>query len=286
MTFDDLQAMYRDFLFAVPYNSCSQLYEYFGGIEPDPRFGATCAFQALHLADRLEGAGASDVALHRDNRHVAVTCVAEGRRYLLDPYLLHRDPLDMEAATLKGSTSSPAYPVRLDDRHQERASRLELQSHRSGEAITLKYSRYSPSTGRYALARYFQLRPAIRETTLPPVDTIKALLFHPEQNNLSIRVLDRKREHVTDLIYPLYYYRGNPVRAEHLIVQTNTGEIVVPGTLSYDVKLKRMADALGTSTAEVEDFVLGAARLYEQHAPAGVQLHPYTAYDPKLETAV
>jgi hypothetical protein len=219
-----------------------------------------------------------------DGRHVlTVVDTAEGR-YLLDPYLLHTEAVlfdDGTPATARWSGDVPALPTRTGATGAPRDSRLVVGWSRDTGELQLRYERFSPARGRMVLTRYF--KPNLKTASVPhvpPAQVIRPLLFHPEQNNLSVRVISRGTLEMRELIYPIALHHGTRVRTEHLLVRNEQGEIFRQSdTVAFGDITRRMAAAIGASTAELLDYVLGGARIYEAFAPAFVPFSPYVVQD-------
>jgi hypothetical protein len=113
------------------------------------------------------------------------------------------------------------------------------------------------------------------------------MLFHPEQNNLSVRVIDPKHGAVISLIYPvcLYHGLGRP-SVEHLQIVTSEQSLPIAHsqTLPFQTQLQRMARVLGVASDNLVQFVMEGVNIYERHAPANIQYHAYPV-TPQTQTA-
>jgi hypothetical protein len=279
----DLLRIHQSVLHGTPYNSISQFYEYYAGTTPDAKFGSSCGFQALEVGRRLRLEGVESVRFLVDGRHAATVCEHEGRTYLFDPYLLHLEPIDLTAIAESGtSLELSAYPfVELAD-GSRKPSLLRARYSRSAATVSLEYLRPDPSTGRYQLSRYFRLSLASAITEAPSADAIRSMLYHAEQNNLSVRVIDPEDGTIRDLVYPICYYHGDPeILASRLLVRRSDGAIIeAHDRKRFDGEVARMASTIGVSVDELLAFVLDGVAIYERHAPETIPYAPYNDYRP------
>lgn len=279
-----LEATYRETLAAVQYSSLAQFYEYLAGKSPDPRFGTSCGFQALAVGKRLEEQGAEGVRYFMDGRHAAVTCHSDtGDLYLFDPYLLHVDAINLTNAIGADGLLCDAYPCVTTPGGERLSSQLRVRYFPDKRAISLEYMRINAKTLTRSLNRYFKLRLDRPVDGPPPASEIEQMLYHPEQNNLSVRVLDTNEGSLSDLIYPICYYHGGAVpTAEHLLVRTSYDDAITPYAERerFERIVERMARVVKASASELVEFVLEGARIYERYAPSFIDYVPYTAYKP------
>lgn len=268
-----LTERYEQILFERPYSSVAQMHQFLGGVDPDPRFGASCVLQSLELAETLRADGFDDVVLHVDGRHVAVTCRCEGRPYLLDPYLLHAAPILLDDVMAASRGAFSAYPIRGGV-----AAELRVRVYRTAPVVSLAHFVYDPVAAQLALNRHFKLRLDAAVDRGLSADDVKAVLFHPEQNNLSIRVLDRRDLCLTDLIYPIAHHHGDAlICEERLVCRTNEGTFAPYGSRDeFETLVSRICGAIGATREELVAFMLDGVRLYEEHAPAEIPYHPYS----------
>jgi hypothetical protein len=280
-----MEKIYRETLAAVQYSSVANFYEYLEGQTPDARFGTSCGFQALAVGERLTAAGAQGVQYFMDGRHAAAICPSSsGELFLFDPYLLHVDPMNLSLATGEDGAVFDAYPFASDGRGRVLKSRLRVRFVPDKRTVSMEYMRLSSSTLKWSLHRYFRLRLEQPLQTLPAPAEIARMLYHPEQNNLSVRVLDCRAGTLTELIYPICYYHGiAKPSVEHLIVRMSEEDSVVPyhEQARFARAVDRMAANVGASSAQLIDFVLEGVRIYERHAPAQIDYLPYEAYAPQ-----
>jgi hypothetical protein len=114
----------------------------------------------------------------------------------------------------------------------------------------------------------------------PPADVVRPLLLHPEQNNLSIRVVDAETLAVREIVFPLTGgARHRAPSKDGLLVRDNQGAVKAFGAPGFDAVLGDLARSLGSTAGDVVDFVLGGARIYRRVAPPDLELPEYQAVD-------
>lgn len=284
MPTDILRAIHHGVLHGIPYNSISQFYEYFEGITPELRYGLSCGFQALEVGRRLRLAGLDRVRFLIDGRHAAAVCEHEGQTYLFDPYLLHLDPINLSGLAETGKPGDfLAYPFASCRNGSRKPGVLRVRHVAHLGSVSLEYMRVNSVTCRYALSRYFRLSFASAIEEAPPSDAIRSMLYHPEQNSLSVRILCPSDGTVRDLVYPICYYHGDPeVLASRLVARTPSGEWVEAiDEVRFEGELRTMASTLGVAPKELVGFVLRGVEIYERHAPTSIPYKPYKDYRPR-----
>lgn len=276
-----LSDVLSEVLYAVPYSSASQFYEYFGDAPADARFGKSCAWQSFDVGDRLRALGGLTVRYYVDGRHVAAVLHGDDALVVFDPYLLHVTPLRLNRAQARSNgsvvASVDALPVRRDSAGLARPSQVRATWLPRQSRLKLEYLRFSPTRDHYVISRYFVLSTE-RELLAapPPADVIRPLLVHPEQNNVSIRVVDRKDDQVRELVYPLTGTDArSPIEPAQLCARDNQGAIFRAGEPGFAATVASVARALQVGADDLFDFVLGAARIYRRVAPADLQLPDY-----------
>lgn len=278
-----LGQLLRETLVEVPYNSISHLFIYFGGKIPDRRFGAACAWQALELGERLAAAGSETVYYLRDNRHVAVIAENERTRFLLDPYLLQAEPLDLSALeNAKKIASVPCFPIYTKPAAESMSASLRASLRKGGHLITLTRHAYDPHLQQIRPTHRFVLDLTQRWNSLPPDEDLRPLFFDGEQNTLSIRVLLRRNHRLSQLLYPIALYHGeSEFGMERLVMLDNNGGLIpFADTRRFRAELRKMSHSLACSDDELVSFLLEGVKLYEQHAPRHIRykpLHPSLA---------
>lgn len=285
MTVTDLSARpLADVIFDVPYCSVSQYYEYYGDAPAPAVFGVSCAWQTFEVGRRLAAAGCGPVSYLVDGRHVAaVTATAYGMD-VYDPYLLHLEPLRLRLRDARADgtvvAACEAVPIRTTADGHRTPGRLRAVWAPQRNRLRLEYTRLSPSRGHHVVARMFSFATdRVLGAVPPPADVVRPLLLHPEQNNLSVRVVDREQRRVHELVYPLAGVHRAPSRADGLLTRDNQGRWARHGQLAFDGVLRAMARTLDVGTGELVDFVLGGVDIYRRIAPADLALAPYSLED-------
>ncbi|GGV03150.1 hypothetical protein GCM10010211_82990 [Streptomyces albospinus] len=271
-------------LAGVPYNSASQFHEYFGTRAAPPRFGQSCAWQSFtvgRMVAERSGAGAEYLI---DGRHVAAVYRRPEGLVILDPYLLHGEPLRLDrGAAVDGAVqvAVDAYPHRVRKDGTPAPSRVRATWTLDDDAIRLDYLRFSPRRGHNVASRSFVLRPESRlETVPPPADWVRPLLVHPEQHSVSVRVLHPATRRMAELILPLADRpAGVAGDSKLLITKDNQGAVATYGDARFERDLEVVADAVCAPQDEVIAFLLEAAAIHRSAAPAGLALAPYSLED-------
>lgn len=286
-TVTELAALEREVLASVvdevPYSSTSQFHEYFGETPVPASYGVSCAFQSFEAGRRLSVLGGPPASYLVDGRHVAAVIRREDGLDVLDPYLLHREPIHLFTSQARAGGSVvatvPALPIRHAADGTPRPSRVRAVWNPRKGRLRLEYTRFKPSTGRYAISRVFTLDTE-RELRVvpPPAEVVRGLLLHPEQNNLSIRAVDPQTSAISEIVYPLTGpgARETP-RREGLLLRDNEGAVTRFGKPGFDAGLAALAAAVDSSASDVVDFVLGGVRIYRRVAPPGLELPEYQA---------
>ena len=273
----------EDIVLRVPYNSISQFYTYFGGTPADARFGLSCVWQSFELGRRLVQAGFEKVRYFVSGRHIALICETDEGEFLLDPYLLHTEPVQLNRASCSSKeatyqVSVEAYPYRQSNDDLLSPSQLQVSWNQNTGTIHLEYLRFSVSKNCYIKSRYFKLDLAHPLENVPlPADIIRPLLFHHEQNNLSIRVVDGEDNSMSELLYPIALYHGdNEISVDRLVVRNNQGEMFSYNDQEQFVQItSKIARTLDTSEESLFTFVLDGVEIYERFAPAKIDYIPF-----------
>jgi len=279
----DAAQVLADVVDGVPYSSTSQFHEYFGETPVPSSYGVSCAFQSFEVGRRLASLGGPSVSYLVDGRHVAAVVRRDDGLDVLDPYLMHREPLRLRtAAARSGATvvaTVPALPVRVASDGTARSGRVRAVWNPGRGRLRLEYIRFRPSLDRYAVSRVFTLDTERELRAVPPpADVVRPLLLHPEQNNLSIRSVDAETLAVREIVYPLTRSaREHETGREGLLVRDNQGVVTSYGEPDFDRVLRDLARSLGESADDVVDFVLAGARIYRRVAPPDLELPEYQA---------
>ncbi|RZU54514.1 hypothetical protein EV385_6465 [Krasilnikovia cinnamomea] len=271
-----------DVVFEVPYSSVSQYYEYYGDAPAPAVYGLSCVWQTFEVGRRLEAAGHGPVRYLVDGRHVAaVTTTADGMD-VYDPYLLHLEPLRLRRADAgpNGTVTAvrEAVPFRSTGAGEPAPGRVRAVWTPKRNRLRLEYTRFSPSRGHHVVSRMFTFATdRVLGAVPPPAEVVRPLLLHPEQNNLSVRVVDRDLG-LHELVYPLAASAGPPHRRD-LLTRDNEGRWARHGRRDFDTSLGAIADTLAVSTSELVDFVLGGVDIYRRIVPADLEIAPYSLED-------
>ncbi|WP_354596902.1 hypothetical protein R1Y80_10515 [Streptomyces sp. JL1001] len=276
------RSVLAELLTSYPYNSASQLHEYFGGGPLPPSFGGSCAWQSFEAGRAVAERSGVESEYRIDGRHVAaVHRDAEGIT-ILDPYLLHRLPLRLERADAVDSTVSltaEAYPLRVRADGSPAPSRVRVRWNLDDDSVGLNYLRFSPRRGHQVISRSFLMRADQVLTEAPPAaDRVRPLLLHPEQHSVSVRVLHPDTRQLAELVLPLAG-QGQRIDAQSLITKDNQGAVARRGTRAFDRDREVVADAVGAPVQDVESALLEAAELHRGAAPAALDLADYSLED-------
>jgi hypothetical protein len=261
-----LARAYRQVVHHIPFSSVAQVYECLGAGAPEPRLGRSCVGQSLELGRLLDERDLGEVGYPRTRRHVAVRCSRDERAYLLDPYLMHVEPLDLDALQARPRMEVAAYPLLSGGD----GARLALRLYRSGTLALALYT-YDRDVARRRLRSHFELALTPAERRLPAAEEMTALLFGPEQTTLSLRVVTAATG-LLELVYPLAAHHGCGVIEEsQLLIGANYGPPVSYRERErFEALLRTLCRELGSSRAELIEHVLGGVELYERHAPAQI----------------
>lgn len=207
-----------------------------------------------------------------EGRHHAVVW-QEGEQILFfDPYLLHKEPIDLEAIRQlpKKRQRFPAYPSVLDRRGEERMGYLEIIFEPNGLRFLVQKGRYDQSRDDYNVTT-FRLH-LDQQTPFRTEPNDPEIAFAQEQTTLSIRVLFEEHGSTSHLVYPVAWAHSQGiVDKELLYIKNNLGAILRRGDEDYRFVLRAIADTLCHSPATVESFVMDGVALYEELAPQEIQ---------------
>lgn len=272
-------------LTGVPYNSATQILEYFAGETVPAPMGMSCAFQAFWVGAELERRCGRRPEYFRDGRHRAAVAVDGDVLTVLDPYLLHQVPLRLARhdAGTDGivKVAVPAYPVREAADGRRLPSRVQAKWDVDTGALRLTYSRYSPRRDHFVIARAFAVAEDPGLTTIPPpAAEVRPRLLHVEQNNLSVRVLHPTSRHLHEVVLPLRGLDRVDRRTPTTLVSRNNQGVVAPtATAAFERDLSLVAESVGCPSDEVVDFLMRAAATYLRAAPPTDRLAPYSLED-------
>lgn len=265
----------------VPYNSAAQYLEHFDGREVAARMGMSCAFQAFWAGRLVAERTGVDAAYYRDGRHRAAVYTDGATVTVLDPYLLHTSPLRLSADDADGDgvvvSRVDALPYRMTPSGDLRRSSVAASWDTLTGAIRLAYTRYSVRRGHDFLSRLFVVADDGPLTLPPAAEAVRPHLLHPEQNNLSVRVVHPERLRLAEVVLPLRGLdRVTPETAELLISKDNEGAVATTSSPAFDRDLALVCEAIGCTRAEVRELLLDAASVYVRVAPPSRDLAPYS----------
>ncbi|GAB1639987.1 hypothetical protein [Krasilnikovia sp. MM14-A1259] len=277
-------ATQEDVLFDIPYCSAAQFHEYYGKGIPPNRLGMGCAWQSFEVAQRVQERNGVKATLLFSGRHVAAVYPQTDGMVVLDPYLLHRAPVVLRrAAGVDGvvTATQDAFPFRTTAGGQPRPSKLRLTWTPANGGLHSEYSRFSPRRGRYVTFRAFTFRPGSMLPAFPPPHgLVRRLLLHAEQNNLSIRSIDRDSGRMRELVLP---FSGRPreslVDRDSLITKDNQGVVSHAGTEEFQRDLTGICASVASSPDELTEYLLGAAEIYAAMAPQDIVVPEYSVED-------
>lgn len=273
------QAALTHTLGSVPYNSATQFLEFFDEKILAPTWGMSCVRQSVRADEYLQSIGGPKGIYIRNGRHVASIYPDKHGIVVLDPYLLHKAPLVLNYEDRIGDcieASVPAYPVRIDDEGLARWGKMRAVLNVEKRTLQLDYTRFSPRRQQNYLYRSFGL--SLDEVAIfpSPLPVAHAQLVHPEQNNLSVRVLDLPRQALCEIILPLCgVTTEQPATEDQLISRDNQGRVSTAGAPGFDEDLVNVARVVGVSAHEVVDLLLHTSRVYSKVAPDDRVLAPY-----------
>jgi hypothetical protein len=88
-----LRKSLEETLIRQPYNSVSQYLEYFADKVPDKKFGTSCVWQPLSAGRKFKMESGQQIDYLISGRHVAAVYNMDSELVVLDPYLVHAEPI-------------------------------------------------------------------------------------------------------------------------------------------------------------------------------------------------
>lgn len=244
-------------VYEFPYSSCTPLLRAFASESLDPRFGDVCVQQLFRTTDQIFRRTGVEFTFLRDGRHL--TGVTEIGDYLLvlDPYLSHIIPIviPLEGEGPVQTVKVPAAP-RVEDRNgRTHLSFVHTKLDSNTGDLSISQVKWSSRTDEFRVSRSFRTnRTRIVDRALTEID-YRPLLFHPEQNNLSVRVVD-------------------PVTAQYLEVKTLIEGEFQPSPYINSVLVEkeneqafwnRITALLGADRFEVIEYIAKAYKVFHSH---------------------
>jgi hypothetical protein len=278
------QDVHTKTLTEVPYNSATQYHLHYGSGTSPERFGTACAWQTFSAGEEVARRTGVEAEYRVGGRHVCALYDDGETLTVLDPYLMHREPLRLARADAVGGTvrvNADAYPLRQRPDGASAPSTLRAVWRPGDGVLRLQYLRYSPRLGETVTHRAYTMRPGETVGELPvPAPLIRRLLLHPEQNNLSLRAVHPGDDTLTEIALP---FSGRPrgSLADHraLISRDNQGAVSTWGSAAFHRELERAADAVRANPQDVVDHLVEAAALYDAAAPASLVVPAYSLED-------
>ncbi|MFF3174643.1 hypothetical protein ACFVQ0_18725 [Streptomyces sp. NPDC057900] len=276
------EAVLVELLTSYPYNSASQLHEYFGDGPLPSAYGGSCAWQSFEAGRGVAERVGVEAEYRVDGRHVAAVYRDADGITILDPYLMHCLPLRLERAdAVDGDVSLTveAYPFRVRGDGSAAPSSVRVRWRLGDDSVRLNYLRFSPRRGHRVISRSFLMRPDRVLAEVPPdAGWVRPQLLHPEQHSVSVRVLHPGTRQLAELVMPL---AGRPLRGDSrsLISKDNQGAVARQGSREFDRDREVVADAVGVPGREIEEVLFKAAELHRAAAPDGLALAEYSLED-------
>lgn len=265
---------------SVPYNSAAQFLEFFDDRILSSGWGMSCVRQSVWVDEHLRSIEGPKGVYIRNGRHVASIYPDSHGIVVLDPYLLHKAPIVLNYEDRVGDcieASVPAYPVRIDDEGRARWGKMRAVLNLMKRTLQLDYTRFSPRRQQNYLYRSFGLSLDEVATFPSPLAVARARLVHPEQNNLSVRVLDLSRQALCEVILPLCgVTTERPASEDQLISRDNQGRVRTAGSSGFDEDLANVARVVGESAPQIVDLLLHTSHVYSRVAPGERVLAPYS----------
>ncbi|MCE7003639.1 hypothetical protein LWC34_12495 [Kibdelosporangium philippinense] len=190
-------------------------------------------------------------------------------------------PLPRRLGTGCAWVTEDGFPLRRSASGEPMPSKLRLSWIPASGGLHSEYSRFSPRLGRYITFRAFTFRPGSTLPAFPPPrGLVRRLLPHAEQNNLSIRGIDRNSGRMRELVLPFDgRHREQLADARCLITKDNQGTVSRAGTDEFQRDLTDIGAAVSGSPDELTGCLLGAAETYARMAPEDVAALEYSVED-------
>lgn len=283
---DSVEAAYagalRDTLSQMPYNSATAFHDHSGVSETPPELGAACILQTHDVARRATERGAPPAVLLQDERHVAAVFHDEAGVVVLDPYILHIDPIRFSKSDIAvgfATTTVDAVPMRRDKQGQVRPARLAAtyKTTSNGYVIRLSYSKFSPTQDKYVLSRHFSLRSDSFFHLETFTRDMTGLLTDPEQTSVSIRAVLVEQGRTAEAILPLRDFASRQFTAADIWLRDSQGRMQANQWGSN--VWQDLESATGHTGARIADYLVEAGVLYQALADPAQHLASYPVVD-------
>lgn len=266
----------------MPYNSAMAYHRAYGTEQPHDRLGAACILQSIEVAARAHSAGAPAPILLTDDRHVAtIFDDPELGIVVLDPYLLHLRPVIFprsEVNTGRSTAEVAAAPVRTSARGLVRTGKLKARyvGTNDGFLIRLSTTKFSPTLGRYSLARHFTLRSSALFNRDRFTQNLHGLLTHPEQTSVSVRAVAPDTGLTAEAILPLQGYAQREFTYDDIWLRNGQGAMSRIDSADAGGVWASLESMVHTDRKEIADHLIGAARIYQSIADPHEDVAPYS----------
>lgn len=274
----------RETLREMPYNSATEFLTRYGRTAPDRRLGAACIHQTIDVARRASELGAPTGRILQDERHIGAVFEDDDAIVVLDPYLLHTEPIVFSADQVRSGSATvtvPAIPTRRDRSGARRVARLSARyrSTPDGYLIRLAYEKFRPSSDTFVMTRHFTLRSGSLFDLEEFSSDMTALLTHPEQTSLSVRAVLPELDATAEAILPLRGFATRTFTESDIWLRVSDGSLARHGTAGSARLWDVLTRAVPVSRSEITDHILAAARIYTDIADPAVELEEYHLED-------
>lgn len=271
----------RGTLAEMPYNSATAFHSH-AGVDSPTELGAACILQTHDVARRAEAAGAPAAVFLQDERHVAAVFHDEGGIVVLDPYILHVEPIRFSPAAIAAgfaTTTVDAVPFRRDRNGDIRPARLSATFKKSaaGYVIRLSYSKFSPTKDQYVLSRHFSLYSSSIFSLGAFTKDMSALLTDPEQTSVSIRAVLLKDRRTAEAILPLRGFAERHFEESDIWLRDGQGQM--SRNLPTSRVWRDLENATGQSRESITSYLLTAANFYGTIADRSRDVAEYSVVD-------
>lgn len=227
----------------TPYSSAYSLYYITGKPSPE-KLGFNCYEQSRRLErslvrEGLEGFRLQDTLV---GRHLPTICIEGEHLVLLDPYLMHPEPIVLPRGRNFRAEAS-AYPV---------INGIQSKILVSMDRNLLSVEKTWP-TSRRKDSFLFDLSKSNLIRITP--EWYSNAVFHPEQTSLSVRAIDFEREDTVHCIYHL--------ERRSWLVKSGKGTYF-QGRQEFSNEMARLGGLIDSSPQEILDHISGAVEIWDR----------------------